>query len=266
MVREFADKDEWAVVLGGSSGLGLATAKKLAAHGLNLCLVYRVRRSETIALESTFEAIEREHKIQLIHYNVDAINPEKRSQVLEGLVDKVRQKGKVKVLIHSIAKGNLKPMISEDSKELGNDDLRLTIESMAISLYDWTKDIFLRQLFSNDARIISFTSEGNKKAWKNYAAVSAAKVALEAITRSIALEFASHGIKANCVQAGITDTASLRMIPGNETLKAQALQKNPSGRLTTPKDVADVVYLLTKAEAKWITGAIIPADGGEHLN
>ncbi len=54
--------------------------------------------------------------------------------------------------------------------------------------------IFDADLFAKDARILSFTSEGNKKAWKDYAAVSAAKVALEAITRSIALEFAPKGI------------------------------------------------------------------------
>ena len=133
-------------------------------------------------------------------------------------------------------------------------------------MYDWTKEVFTKNLFSQDARIISFTSEGNKKAWQNYAAVSAAKVALEAITRNIALEFAPHGIKANCIEAGITDTASFRMIPGNEQLKEHAIQRNPFKRLTTPEDVADVVYLLTKAEAKWITGAIIPVNGGQHLN
>ena len=185
---------------------------------------------------------------------------------MQQLQDTLGAIGKVKVLVHSIAKGNLKPMVSQDVSELQNDDFRLTIESMAISLYDWTKDIFQNKLFSTDARIISFTSEGNQKAWRNYAAVSAAKVALEAITRNIALEFATHGIKANCIQAGVTDTASLRLIPGHEALKSYAIQRNPFHRLTTPEDVANVVYLLTKDEAKWINGITIPVDGGEQLS
>ena len=110
------------------------------------------------------------------------------------------------------------------------------------------------------------TSEGNTKAWKHYAAVSAAKVTLEAITRNIALEFAPYGIKANCIQAGITDTASLQQISGSEKIKEHTLLRNPFKRLTTPDDVANVVYLLSKDEASWINGSVIPVDGGEHIS
>ena len=46
MVKEFKDKNEWALILGGSSGLGLATAKKLARHGMNICIVHRNSRSQ----------------------------------------------------------------------------------------------------------------------------------------------------------------------------------------------------------------------------
>ncbi len=137
---------------------------------------------------------------------------------------------------------------------------------MAISLYDWTKALFNTHLFAKDVRIISFTSEGNKKAWRNYAAVSAAKVALEAITRNIALEFAEYGIRANCIQAGVTDTASLRAIPGSDKIIEHSLKRNPYKRLTLPEDVANAVYLLCKDEASWINGCIIPVDGGEHIS
>ena len=156
-------------------------------------------------------------------------------------------------------------MVSTETPTLKNDDFHLTMEAMSISLYDWVQELFKAQLFAEDTRIISFTSEGNRKAWENYAAVSAAKAALEAITRNIALEFAPYGIRANCIQAGITDTASFRMIPNSETLKAHSLLRNPSNRLTTPEDVANVVGLLCQKEAFWINGAIIPVDGGEHI-
>ncbi len=270
MVREFENKNEWAIILGASSGLGLATAKKLAKEGLHLCLVYRNRRSDVAAIESTFNGIASISKVKLIHFNMDIAKVENRETILSQLKQNLEEIGKVKCLVHSIAKGNLKPMTSEEesntNRELQNDDFHITLENMAFSLYDWTKDIFNAFIFAEDARIISFTSEGNKKAWKNYAAVSAAKVALEAITRNIALEFASHGIKANCIEAGVTDTASLRMIPGHEKLKEYAIKRNPFKRLTTPEDVANVVYLLTKEESKWITGVTLPVNGGEHLS
>ena len=265
MVREFEDKNEWAIVLGASSGLGLATAKKLAQEGMNLCLVYRARRSDMETILAAFEAIVSTHNVKLIHFNKDAVRPENRAIILTELAATLTATGKVKCLVHSIAKGNLKPMVSDENKELQNDDFHITLENMAFSLYDWTKAIFDKKIFAKDARVISFTSEGNKKAWENYAAVSTAKVALEAISRNIASEFAKHGIKSNCIEAGITDTASFRMIPGSEKLREHTIQRNPFKRLTTPEDVANVVYLLTKEESKWITGITIPVNGGEHL-
>lgn len=265
MVKEFENKNYWAIILGGSAGLGLASAKKLAAHGFNIIIVHRNSRADAVIIEKDFDEI-KATGVQLISFNKDAMNAEKRAIMIQDIMEKLGDEGKIRVLLHSIAKGNLKPMIADDGAALQNDDLHLTLESMAISLYDWTKLIFDNYLFSPDARVISFTSQGNTKAWKGYAAVSAAKAALEAITRNIALEFAPYGIRANCIQAGLTDTVSFRMIPGHEELKERSLNQNPFKRLTTPEDVANVVYLLSKDEAAWINGTIIIADGGEHIN
>ena len=263
MVTEFKDHNYWALILGGSTGLGYATARKLAHHGMNIIIIHRDRRADLAEIEEAFEDI-KEQDVKFESFNVDATNAEKRQNLIKEISGIIGKEGKIRTLVHSISKGNLKPMTGGEPT-LENIDFQITIDAMAISLYDWTKAIFKSGLFAKDARIISFTSEGNKKAWANYAAVSAAKVALEAITRSIALEFASHGIRANCIQAGVTVTRSFQMIPGNETLRVHALKHNPFKRLTVPNDVANVVYLLSKDEANWITGSIIPVNGGEHL-
>ncbi len=265
MSIEFKDKNYWAIILGGSSGLGLATAKKLAKHGINICIVHRNSRAQEEQINNEFEII-RNEGVQFKAFNLDAFKSEKRDHVINELKSLFGEHGRVRTLVHSVAKGNLKPMVSEESTTLKNDDFALTINAMAISLYDWTKALFVASLFAEDSRIVSFTSEGNSKAWQNYAAVSAAKVTLEAITRNIALEFASYGIKANCLQAGVTDTSSLRMIPGSDKIIEHTLKRNPNKRLTLPEDVANAVYLLCKDEAAWITGTVIPVDGGEHLS
>jgi enoyl-[acyl-carrier protein] reductase III len=265
MIKEFKDKSDWALILGGSSGLGLASAKKLARHGMNICIVHRNPRMQEDVILKEFETIKQEG-VQFKSFNSDAFNTDKRNMIIQELKSLFGDNQKIKTMVHSVAKGNLKPMVSDDNIELKHDDFALTIQAMGISLYDWTKAIFEANLFAEDTRIISFTSEGNSKAWQNYAAVSAAKVTLEAITRSIALEFAKYGIKANCIQAGVTDTASLRMIPGSEQIMKYTLKRNPNKRLTLPEDVANAVYLLSKDEASWVTGTIIPVDGGEHLS
>lgn len=264
MVAEFKNTDYWALILGGSSGLGLASAQKLAHHGMNIIIIHRDRREEIPSIEAAFEDI-RSCGVQLKSFNVDAIQKDKRADLVAQITKLLNNTGKIRTLVHSIAKGNLKPMTGSHGEALQNRDFQLTIDAMALSLYDWTQEIFQAELFAKDARIISFTSEGNKKAWPSYAAVSAAKVTLEAITRSMALEFAPHGIRANCIQAGVTVTRSFQMIPESETLRMHALKHSPFKRLTVPQDVANVVYLLSKDEASWITGSIIPVNGGEHL-
>ena len=264
MVKEFEHKNYWALILGGSSGLGLASAQKLAQHGMNICIVHRNRKGDLAEIEKEFEKIKTQD-VDFLSFNVDALNTERRTQVISILKEKLDQKGKIRTFVHSIAKGNLKPMTSDEAPVLKNDDFLLTIDAMAVSLYDWAKLLLENKLFAADARIISFTSEGNSKAWRNYAAVSAAKATLEAITRNLALELAPFGVRANCIQAGVTDTTSFRMIPGSESLAAFTKTRNPFKRLTQPQDVANVVYLLSKEEAAWINGSIIPVNGGEHI-
>jgi len=257
-------KKDWVLILGGSSGLGLATAKKLAKHGFHCIIVHRDRRADLERINRDFDEI-RSNGVLLEAFNADALNRDKRMALIHEIRTSLPEGHTIKVLVHSIAKGSLKPIYSNEQETLTDRDLKITFEAMALSLYDWTKALVDAKLFAEDVRIISFTSEGNKRVVPNYAAVSVAKVALEALTRSIAVEFAPIGIKANCIQAGITLTKSLEMIPGFQKKKSDALERNPNNRLTTPEDVANAVYLLTMDEAKWITGTVIKVDGGESL-
>jgi len=304
-------RDQWAVILGGSSGFGLATAKKLAEHGLKICIVHRDRRGAMKNIDPEFETI-RKTGVELRTFNTDAVAAEARGEILDELAKETGGEGKIRVLLHSIAFGNLKLIapekpanndaraalavklgISEDAlagavdelfdegvaamsglatapkyaeSYMEEEDVARTIHAMGTSMLSWTQDIMARGLFADDARIFGMTSEGNTVAWKGYAGVAAAKVALESVSRSIATELGPFGIRSNIIQAGVTDTPALRLIPGNAFLKAQAVSRNPMGRLTTPKDVAAVIYLLSTDEAGWINGEVIRVDGGEHIS
>ena len=79
------------------------------------------------------------------------------------------------------------------------------------------------------------------------------------------MELAPHGITVNALLAGVTDTAALRKIPGHEALIEQSKQKNPSKRLTTPNDVAQLVRALVRPETHWLTGNVLRVDGGESV-
>lgn len=261
MVKAFENTGYWAVILGGSSGLGLASAKKLAQEGMNIIIIHRNGRAEMEVIEKEFDVI-RETGVLFGNYNIDALNPEKRMEAINNIKYKIGN-NKIRCVLHSIAKGSLKPMAGNNA--LTTEDLQITMHAMTFSFYDWAMAFHSAGLFSEDARLLAFTSEGSVKAWQSYGAVSAAKAALEAIARNMALEFAPYGLRTNCIMAGITDTQSMRMIPGSDALAEQAKTRNPFKRLTTPEDVANAVYLLCLDEAAWINGAVIPVNGGEHL-
>jgi len=253
----------WCLILGASSGLGLATAKKMAKEGYGLLLVHRDRKKEMPRILDAFEKIKTKG-YPLISFNQDAIQEVNRKELIVKLANSLGDQQKISVVVHSIAKGNLKPM-GTDSESLGTADLQLTLNAMALSLYDWVKDLIGARLLHTDTRVLAFTSEGNTQVWQGYGAVSAAKATLESLVRQMAVEFAPLGIKSNCIQAGVTDTPSLRMIPGSEKLIKAAMKRNPNQRITLPEDIGNVVYLLSRKEASWITGTVIKADGGESL-
>lgn len=282
MPSNFSTHD-WAVILGGSSGFGLATAHKLSRHGMNLLIVHRDRRGAMARITPEFEQM-RARGVRVCTHNADALGTDSRTALIDALAKAKGESGRVRLLMHSIAFGNLKPIAHDPPRAsacagtaatagagpagpcLDEEDLARTLHAMGTSLLGWTQALHLRGCFADDARVVGMTSEGNRIAWHGYAAVSAAKAALEAVSRALAVELGPHGIRSNIVQAGVTDTPALRCIPGHEALLQRAQARNPLGRLTRPQDVADVVYLLCQPEAAWINGSLVVADGGESVS
>jgi len=253
----------WAVILGGSSGFGFASAQMLAKKGMNIAALYRETSIGEKALLDKFSKIASENGVTILPYNINALNEEGREKFIQKFTaEKGVDKHRVKLLLHSIARGNLKPLSGDDA--LSAEDIQFTTYAMSNSLLDWTRAILKAELFHADARIIGLTSEGAHKHWDGYAAVSIAKASLESLAKYMAVEFAPVGIKTNLIQAGITNTSSLKMIPGSEKLLEIARTRNPLGRMTQPDDVAKVIYLLCTDEAAWINGSLIHVDGGEH--
>ncbi|MES2107221.1 MAG: SDR family oxidoreductase [Bacteroidota bacterium] len=259
----------WAVILGGSSGFGYAAAEKLAGHGMNVAVIYRENKSSEKTLKQNLAQIAEANSAQIRTYNINALDGESRESFIKDFTA-IASKGSVKLLLHSIARGNLKPLIVKDNPDgeshttLSIDDIQLTTYAMSTSLLDWTRGLLSAGLFNEDARITGLTSEGAHKYWDGYAAVSIAKSSLESLAKYMAVEFAPYGLKTNIIQAGVTETPSLKMIPGSERLLETGAKRNPLGRMTKPDDVAGVIYLLCTDESFWINGSIIHVDGGEH--
>ena len=188
--------NQWALILGGSSGFGLATAQKLSREGMSVCIVHRDRKGAMERIEHGFAEI-RAHGHGFVALNLDALSAEGIQSTLTELKTAMGAAGKLKVLLHSIAYGNLKPIAPVNDEALRatygdalieDEDMARTIFSMGTSLLSWVQAVFKAKIFDADARVFGLTSEGNETAWRGYAAVSAAKTALEAI------QFARQGL------------------------------------------------------------------------
>jgi len=256
-------KGKWALVLGASSGFGEAISLRLAEEGVHICGVHLDRKATMPHVEEVIKGIESKGA-KAVFFNANAADKEKRAEILEQL-SKIAPQG-VHCLVHSLAFGSLKPFIGKEDKDhVSQEALEMTLNVMANSLVYWSQDLFKKNLLSRGGRIFAMTSSGGTRVWPTYGPVSAAKAALESHCRQLALELAPYEITANAIRAGVTDTPALRKIPGNDLMIEMALQKNPHKRLTTPKDVADVVALLLHQEAGWISGNVLGVDGGEDI-
>ena len=250
---------QWALILGASSGIGAACAKKLAESGLNIYGIYL--RKPTSVIDELTDYIKSQN-VDVCFHKMNAMNEDKRLEAISNLKDL----GQVKCFIHSIAFGTLKPMISkDDNSSLDAKNIDMTLSVMGSSLVYWTQDLYQNNLFKKGSQIFSMTSAGGRKQWKSYGAVSMAKATLESASRQLAIELAPDGIGVNAIQAGVTDTPALRKIPGNEKMIEFAIQNNPSGRLTSPEDIAEYIKILAQSNNSWMTGNVIRIDGGEDI-
>ncbi len=254
----------WALILGASSGFGGATAIKLAEDGYNIVGVHLDRQATMPKVEETIKAIESKGA-ETLFFNINAADEFKRGEVVDKLKEKFNGLPKIKIVLHSLAFGTLKPYISKSNDYLTKAQMQMTLDVMAHSLVYWVQEIYKNNLLAEKCRIFAMTSSGGHSAIPFYGAVSAAKAALESHVRQLAVELGEMKAGVNAIMAGVTDTPALRKIPGNKEMVEIAKAKNPHNRLTTPEDVAKVISILCKEGGEWISGGVINADGGEDI-
>lgn len=258
----------WALVLGASSGFGAATALALAAAGLDIFGVHLDRRATLPSAERVVAAVEGLGR-RARFFNVNAADAERRAEVVDAMeraLAEAGQPGHLRVLLHSLAFGTLKAFVADQGRDAVTPaQMSMTLDVMAHSLVYWTQDVVGRGLMGPGGRIFAMTSSGGTRALPFYGPVSAAKAALEAHVRQLAVELAPRNVTANAIRAGVTATPAAQKIPGYESLEDSARRRNPSGRLTTPDDVARAIVALSHPNTAWITGNVIGVDGGEDV-
>jgi NAD(P)-dependent dehydrogenase (short-subunit alcohol dehydrogenase family) len=266
-------RERWALILGASSGMGEATGLALAKAGYRIAGIHLDFRAGLPHVEEVKARIV-EAGSEALFINMNAADDEKRAAALDSLEARFatsRAAGQhpyVRVVMHSLAFGSLVPFIAADPKgAVDRKKMEMTQDVMANSLVYWVQDLYRRGFLERGSKVWAMTSEGSTRVVPSYGVVSSAKAALESHVRQLAMELArtGSGITVNAIRAGVTDTPALRKIPEAAQMIEITLKRNPSGRMTTPQDVANAIVALSGEGTDFINGDIISVDGGEFV-
>ena len=267
------DRERWALILGASSGMGEATSRALAAAGYRIVGIHLDFRAALDHVEEVKSAIAAAGS-EALFINMNAADDEKRTAAIAAIEARFAQSraaGRhpyVRVVMHSLAFGSLVPFIADDPKAaVDRKKMEMTQDVMANSLVYWVQDLYRGGFLESGSKIYAMTSEGSTRVVPSYGVVSSAKAALESHIRQLAMELArtGTGVTANAIRAGVTMTPALMKIPEHDLIIESATRRNPTGRMTTPQDVANAIVALAGEGTGFINGDIISVDGGEFV-
>ena len=241
-------ENKTAVITGGSRGIGLAIAKKLAAGGANIAVLYVGDESEGQNAKAELE----QYGTKVEQYFCDVSDFEKSKAVCEQVIAEF---GKVDILINNAGITRDKLVLNMDES-----DFDAVINVNLKGTFNMIKHFYKHFMKNRGGRIVSTSSIVGLIGNAGQANYSASKAGIIGLTKSVARELAGRNVTVNAVAPGYIGTDMTNVLPEKvkETMKAQI----PAKRIGTPEDVANVVAFLCSDEAAYVTGEVIRVDGG----
>ena len=243
-------KNKVAIVTGGGSGIGLAIAGKFVENNITTIIVGRDKQKLKKAKEKLGELC------VPMDCDLNDLN------AIPKLVNEIiRQYGRIDILVNN-AGINLKKEFTEVSDE----EFQKILLTNVSAVFTLSREVVKCMLEKKTGSIINISSMASQYGIPKVIAYTASKSAIEGMTRAMAVELSPKGIRVNCIAPGFISTdMSAKALNTDTERKQKVMSRTPMGHLGDPADIANAALYLANGEASYVTGIILPVDGGNSI-
>ncbi len=241
---------EIAIITGGASGIGLAIAEKFVQNNILSIIIGRNKQKLASAKEKLGALCEP------IAFDLTQL------EAIPALIQSIASRyGTIDILINNAGINQKKEFTAVTDAEF-NQILATNVNAVfAIS-----REVVKCMIEKGKGSIINISSMASQYGLPKVIAYSASKSAIEGMTRAMAVELSPKGVRVNCIAPGFIATEmSAKALNDDEERMQKVLSRTPMGGLGLPSDVADAALFFASAESKYITGVILPVDGGNSI-
>jgi NAD(P)-dependent dehydrogenase (short-subunit alcohol dehydrogenase family) len=244
------DEQKIAIVTGGASGLGYAIARKFTSNNIRTIIIGRNEARLKKACESMGENAE--------YIKCDVTDFLSLPDLVNSIIKKY---GKIDILVNNAGIHLKKPIL-----DVTDEEFQLVLLTNTTAVFSLTREVIRVMKERKSGSVLNISSMAAQYGIPLVIAYSAAKSAIEGMTRAMAVEASPDGIRINCIAPGFIRTKMSGKALDNDPERAKkVLSRTPMGRLGIPEEVADAAFYLTSDSASFITGVVLPVDGGNSI-
>ena len=239
-----------AIITGGGSGIGFAIAEKFVQNNFRVVIIGRDQQRLENAKNKLGELCDS------FSCDLNDLNE------IPKLVSKIISKhGQIDILVNN-AGINMK----KEFTEVTDEEFQKILLTNVTAVFALSREVVKHMLQKGKGSIINISSMASQYGIPKVIAYTASKSAIEGMTRAMAVELSPKGIRVNCIAPGFIATdMSAKALNGDSERKQKVMSRTPMGYMGDPVDIANAALYLANGEAKYVTGIVLPVDGGNSI-